>query len=103
MVFLIGSRNVYFVLWKQKLYKSYFLLSIYILGLIVCALRIVQYMMFFFSVKKSYKDGFCQMSYEYLIRNKDVQEEIFWTDNQWRIAAMLTMYCTQFKLALGCI
>ena len=61
VVLSFGFRNVYAVLWKQRKYKFVPLSLLYLCAQSVCVLRIVQYVMLFYTIYTVHQGLYCQM------------------------------------------
>lgn len=60
LCFVLGVRNIWCVLYKQKYYRSVFITTQYALGQLICLSRVVSTSLFFVTVEKLRREGFCE-------------------------------------------
>lgn len=60
LCFVIGVRNIWFVLYRQRYYKSVFLTTQYIFGQIICLVRAASTILIVMTVLSLKHEGFCE-------------------------------------------
>jgi hypothetical protein len=100
LTFLLGMRNIWSVLIRQRYYKSVFLCLQYVSGQWICVLRVVATSLYIVGATQLRLNGFCEFTDFKTFKHRQQLYDIF---EYFRVGVELTFWSMAFKSVLGII